>query len=111
MYSLSVFDEHRFGDAYVLEVVRTPSGLATISTDQKLTLLDPTRLSAGPIVSNTTQHENLAVLRALEGGLACTAGENGTVAVWDFRIGGKVSKVAQFQGASPGEASIPLILP
>lgn len=99
MYSLSVFDQHRFGSSiYVLDVARTPSGLTTISSDQKLSLLDPARLSAGPLASQTTEHGNLSVLKVLDGGLACTAGENGTVAVWDFRVDSKIGKVAQFQG-------------
>ena len=103
MYSLSVFDQHCFGPStYVLDVVRTPSGLATISSDQKLSLLDPTRLSNGPLASQSTDHGNLSVLRVLDGGLACTAGENGTVAVWDFRVAGKIGKVAQFQGTRSG---------
>lgn len=102
MYNLSIFDQYQIPSrdqaVYVLDVTRTTNGIATISSDNRLSLFDPTRLSSGPLTSIVTDHENLAVLKVLDGGLACTAGENGTVAVWDFRAAGKVAKVAQFQG-------------
>ncbi|KAI5467608.1 WD40-repeat-containing domain protein [Mariannaea sp. PMI_226] len=99
MYSLTNSDGFHFGqDVYVLDVDRTSAGLAAIASDQSLTLLDPARLSQGPLRRLPTQHGNLTTLRVFDGNaaLVCTAGENGTVGVWDLRQG---SQVAQFQAS------------
>lgn len=102
MYQLGVFEQYQFPSrdsvTYVLDIARRDNGIATISSDQRLSLFDPARISAGPLASLVTDHGNLALLKILDGGLACTAGENGTVAVWDFRQPGKIGSVAQFKG-------------
>lgn len=98
MYSLTCADGLSFGsDVYVLDIHRTSAGLASIASDQHLSLLDPTRLSAGPLRRLPTEHGNLNCLRVFDANasLVCTAGENGTVGVWDLRQG---ARVAQFQG-------------
>lgn len=97
MYTLSVSDEHRFGaDIYVLDLLRTPlGGLASIASDQKLSLLDPASLRRGPVSSFATDHGNLTTLRIFGDNVVCTAGENGSIGVWDLRAG---SKVVQFAG-------------
>jgi WD repeat-containing protein 89 len=98
MYSLTCNDGIRLGrDVYVLDIQRTSAGLAAISSDQFLSVLDPTRLSAGPQHQLATQHGNLTTLRVVDSNaaLVCTAGENGTVGVWDLRQG---TSVMQFQG-------------
>lgn len=100
MYSLACADGLSFGsDVYVLDIHRTSAGLASIASDQHLSLLDPTRLSAGPLRRLPTEHGNLNCLRVFDANasLVCTAGENGTVGVWDLRQG---ARVAQFQGES-----------
>ncbi|KAI8689113.1 hypothetical protein NCS55_00167300 [Fusarium keratoplasticum] len=100
MYSLTCADGLSFGsDVYVLDIHRTSAGLASIASDQHLSLLDPTRLSAGPLRRLPTEHGNLNCLRVFDANasLVCTAGENGTVGVWDLRQG---ARVAQFQGKS-----------
>lgn len=103
MFTLANPDTHQFGrsgSVYVTEIARTAAGLATITTDNALSLLDPTRLSAGPISTWQTAHgANVTALRVLDGGLACTAGEDGTVAVWDLKMKGASAKVAQFKGS------------
>ncbi|KAF4980703.1 hypothetical protein FZEAL_3371 [Fusarium zealandicum] len=99
MYSLACADGFSLGrDVYVLDIHRTSAGLAAISTDQFLSLLDPSHLSAGPIRRLPTDHGNLTTLRVFDANdaLVCTAGENGTVAVWDLRQG---ARVAQFQAS------------
>ncbi|CEI41152.1 hypothetical protein FVEN_g3504 [Fusarium venenatum] len=99
MYSLTCADGLSLGrDVYVLDIQRTSAGLASISSDQFLSVLDPTRLSAGPQRRLPTQHGNLTTLRVFDSNaaLVCTAGENGTVAVWDLRQG---SNVVQFQAS------------
>lgn len=106
MYTLSNIDTYRSGnDVYVLDVRRTAAGLATISSDQTLSLFDPTRVSAGPLSRPLPVGHGAAVaaLRVFDwaGSLVCTAGEDGGVGVWDLRQGGiatKGAEVARFTG-------------
>lgn len=100
MYTLTNIDQHHFSgreDVYVLEAHRTAAGLATVASDQSLSLFNPARLGAGPVSSLKTSHGNVTTLRVFDAGssLVCTAGENGSVGVWDLRQG---ARVAQFQG-------------
>lgn len=115
MYALANVDCHRFGrgdSVYVTEIARTAAGLAAISTDNTLSLLDPSRLSDGPVVSWQTEHgAKLTALRVLDGGMACTAGEDGTVAVWDLKVKGKAARVAQFKGTVMNEKERKKALP
>ncbi|CVL05013.1 hypothetical protein FPRO06_04535 [Fusarium proliferatum] len=99
MYTLNCADGLSLGrDVYVLDIHRTSVGLASISSDQFLSVLDPTRLSAGPLHRLPTQHGNLTTLRVFESNasVVCTSGENGTVGVWDLRQG---ANVVQFQAS------------
>ncbi|KAG5663405.1 hypothetical protein KAF25_001341 [Fusarium avenaceum] len=99
MYSLTCADGLSLGrDVYVLEIHRTSVGLASISSDQFLSVLDPARLSAGPVRRLPTDHGNLTTLRVFDSNaaLVCTAGENGTVGVWDLRQG---ANVVQFRAS------------
>ncbi|KAH6609433.1 hypothetical protein Trco_002779 [Trichoderma cornu-damae] len=105
MYTLTNIDQHHFSgpeDVYVLEAHRTAAGLATVASDQTLSLFDPARLRTGPVASLKTSHGNVTTLRVFDAGasLACTAGEDGSVGVWDLR---QRSRVAQF---AAGQASI-----
>lgn len=103
MYTLTQADEHSFSrDVYVLDLVRLPTAgnaLACISSDGQLSVLDPASVGRGPVASFNVSaaHGNVTVLKAFggEGDVVCTAGENGTVAVWDLRAG---KQVVQFQG-------------
>ncbi|QGI78191.1 hypothetical protein CEK25_004920 [Fusarium fujikuroi] len=99
MYTLNCADGLSLGrDVYVLDIHRTSVGLTSISSDQFLSVLDPTRLSAGPLHRLPTQHGNLTTLRVFDSNtsIVCTAGENGTVGVWDLRQG---ANVVQFQAS------------
>ena len=96
MYNLSNVARHHFpggsgggdGDAvYVLDLHRTAAGLASITSDQRLTLLDPTRFGGGSAAANTNcwalgHGGGVAALRVFDGpaGLVCTAGEAARVA-------------------------------
>lgn len=100
MYTLTNIDQHHFAgseDVYVLDAHRTAAGLATIASDQTLSLFNPARLGAGPVTSTRTSHGNVTTLRVFDAGtsIVCTAGENGSVGVWDLRQG---ARVAQFEG-------------
>jgi WD40 repeat protein len=98
VYSLSESDRHSFAnDVWVLDLARTPSGaLASISSDQALSVFDPSApLRSGPLRTFPTSHGNLTTLRVFGESVVCTAGENGTVEVWDLRAAARVS---QFTG-------------
>ena len=109
MYHLAGADEYQFPGAtppYVLDLIPLASGLASISTDGKLALFDPLRIGAGPKRTFTTSHGNLTTARAFDtaGCVLATAGENGTVALWDLRDAAtgpqasvKVGKTSSFQ--------------
>ncbi|KAK4084219.1 uncharacterized protein Triagg1_699 [Trichoderma aggressivum f. europaeum] len=105
MYTLTNIDQHHFSGpegVYVLEAHRTASGLATVASDQTLSLFNPARLGTGPVARLRTEHGNVTTLRVFDAGtsVVCTAGENGSVGVWDLRQG---ARVAQF---AAGQASI-----
>lgn len=102
MYNLTSTEEYSFGpDIWVLDLVRTSTGgLVAISSDQKLSLFDPSSLSKGPVSSFQTSHGNISTLKVFGDNLVCTAGENGTVEVWDLKAG---KRVTQFQGERPHE--------
>jgi WD40 repeat protein len=100
MYTLTNIDQHHFSgpeDVYVLEAHRTASGLATVASDQTLSLFNPGRLGTGPVARLRTDHGNVTTLRVFDAAtsVVCTAGENGSVGVWDLRQG---ARVAQFTG-------------
>lgn len=99
MYNLTAAEECFFGtDTWVLDLVRTSTGgLVAISSDQKLSLFDPSSLSKGPVSSFQTSHGNISTLKVFGDDVVCTAGENGTVEVWDLKAG---KRVIQFQGES-----------
>lgn len=104
MSILAQSDQHNFADdVWVLGLARTPSGaLVSISSDQALSVFDPSAphaLQNGPVRSFTTDHGNLTTLRVFGESIVCTAGENGSVEVWDVRAANKVAKFA-------GEATI-----
>ncbi|KAL6702021.1 WD40-repeat-containing domain protein [Trichoderma pleuroticola] len=105
MYTLTNIDQHHFSgpeDVYVLEAHKTASGLVTVASDQTLSLFNPARLGTGPVARLRTEHGNVTTLRVFDAGtsVVCTAGENGSVGVWDLRQG---ARVAQF---AAGQASI-----
>ncbi|KAK0660481.1 WD40-repeat-containing domain protein [Cercophora samala] len=89
MYQLTAVDGYKYSkpDTYVLEILPVAAGLAAIASDQTLSLFDPTRLNAGPLKQIRTDHGNLTCARVYDPveSIVCTAGENGTVSIWDFR--------------------------
>ena len=96
-YSLTQYDHHSFAnDVWVLDLARTPSGaLVSISSDQALSVFDPSAsrpLGNGPVRSFATDHGNLTTLRVFGESVVCTAGENGSVEVWDRRAARQVAK-------------------
>lgn len=104
MYNLTkadAFRNSRQDPAYVLEIIPVAGGLAAISSDQTLALFDPTRLSYGPIKKITTKHGNITCARAFDesNSIVCTAGENGTVSLWDLRLDETKAQIAAPTGS------------
>ncbi|KAI8624113.1 WD40-repeat-containing domain protein [Xylariaceae sp. FL1651] len=101
MYSLTCIDGYKIPtrqEVYVLDIVPFVSGPATISSDQKLSLFDPLSLKTGPIIDLVTHHGNITCARAFDAANAgvCTAGENGTISLWDLRQDVRHAEVAKF---------------
>lgn len=92
MYSLREAASFHIPDTYVLDVANTNQGLIALSSDRRLSLLRHDL--GGAVKSVETAH---GVMGVVGDGVVCTAGEQGSVSVWDMRVGGKV---AGFQGGS-----------
>ncbi|KAK3362635.1 WD40-repeat-containing domain protein [Lasiosphaeria hispida] len=91
MYQLACVDGYRCSSTeatYVLDIIPLSTGLAATSSDQRLSLFDPLRLSQGPLKSIQTNHGNLTSAKAYNtaGSVIVTTGENGTISVWDLRL-------------------------
>lgn len=90
MYELVGADEYQYPGAqtpYVLDLIPLASGIAAISSDGNLALFDPLHVGRGPKRVYPTSHGNLTTAKALDaaGCVLATAGENGSVALWDLR--------------------------
>ncbi|KAK1837178.1 WD40-repeat-containing domain protein [Podospora conica] len=107
MYNLSCVDGFKYpgGDqTYILDLIPTTSGLAVTSSDQRLCLFDPLRLSQGPLKSIQTNHGNLTSAKAYSPSesIIATTGENGTISLWDLRLAPSHAQALQIQsGGAP----------
>ncbi|KAI2471311.1 WD40 repeat-like protein [Annulohypoxylon bovei var. microspora] len=100
MYPLTCIDGYKIPvreEVYVLDIIPFTSGPGTISSDQQLSIFNPTRLSAGPLVHLLTQHGNITCAKAFDVGnnIVCTAGEDGSVSMWDLRKDARQAEVAK----------------
>lgn len=109
MYNLNTTSSFRVAspaETYVYDVVPVAAGLAAISSDDSLRLLDPLALNAGPVNEIKNVHVNVTCLKVLcvggegDAPIVCTAGRDGRVALWDPRIGAKVEEVMS-EGNAP----------
>ncbi|KAI2783771.1 WD40 repeat-like protein [Daldinia loculata] len=100
MYPLNCVDGYRIPvreEVYVLDIIPLTAGPATISSDQKLSLFNPTNLKVGPQLNLLTRHGNITCAKAYDAGSAivCTAGEDGSVSMWDLRQDARQAEVAR----------------
>ncbi|KAK4132397.1 WD40 repeat-like protein [Trichocladium antarcticum] len=113
MYQLVCLDGYKYPSPetnYVLDILPLPAttGLAATASDQTLRVFDPLRLGHGPIKTIRTDHGNITsakVYSAAEG-IICTAGENGTVSVWDLRLDPANARAVQIGGNLPAILSL-----
>ncbi|KAI0160824.1 WD40 repeat-like protein [Xylariaceae sp. FL1272] len=101
MYPLECIDAYKIPlreEVYVLDIIPFPSGPATISSDQKLSLFNPLSLKTGPTVNLVTKHGNITCARVYDPAncVVATAGENGTVSLWDLRQDARQAEAARF---------------
>ncbi len=103
MYQLAIADGFKYlgRETYVLDILPVATGFATTASDQTLSLFDPSRLSQGPVKKITTDHGNLTAAKVYSAAdsVICTAGENGTVSVWDLRLDPSNARALQIGGA------------
>ncbi|KAI1432166.1 WD40-repeat-containing domain protein [Xylaria sp. CBS 124048] len=101
MYPLTCIDGYKVptrDEVYVLDILPFISGPATISSDQKLSFFNPLSLKSGPTTNLVTSHGNItcAAIFDAANSVACTAGENGTISLWDLRHDARQAEVARF---------------
>ncbi|KAK1757396.1 WD repeat-containing protein 89 [Echria macrotheca] len=110
-FQLQCSDEYRYPGAepeYVTNVIPLASGLAVTTSDQRLALFDPQRLSQGPLKRIQADHGGLtsAESYSADESIVATAGENGTVSVWDLRLDPSKAQVLRIQGDYPSIHSL-----
>lgn len=89
------FDIHEPSGTYVYEIVPVSDGIAVISSDNNLRLIDPLSLHNQPLQVVQNVHADVTCLKALDpqSSIVCTAGRDGRVSIFDFRSRSKVSEV------------------
>jgi SEL1 protein len=103
MYTLDnegTFRVEQPSETYIYQIEPVADGLAAISSDNCLRLLDPLVLS-GPVLHSIPHiHQEVTSLKALDEGasIVCTAGRDGLVNIFDFR---QRSKVVEMRTGRP----------
>lgn len=105
MYPLSCVDSFRYpgvDEVYVTDLIPLTQGPATTSSDQKLCVFNPLSLRPGPVSTLQTNHGNLTCAKAFDlgGSVVCTAGEDGSISMWDLRKDAREAEVARLTGAN-----------
>lgn len=102
MYTLNVVDSFRIVEplnTYIYDIVPTEAGIAIISSDDNLHLLNPLALSGPPLSTFRRVHSDVTCLKAVnanaqDGGfIVCTAGRDGRVCLFDPRTGSQAGQV------------------
>ncbi|RDL42386.1 HCP-like protein [Venustampulla echinocandica] len=108
MYPLDTIGAFRVtepADTYIYDIVPTAAGLATISSDDSLRLLDPLALDRPPLTSVSRVNTDVTCLKGFDTGadgnsvVVCTAGRDGRACLIDPRSGSKVAEVTMEQNA------------
>ena len=110
MYALSCTDGFKYPGSeptYITDIIPVSAGLAAVGSDQSLSIFNPLRLDQGPLKKVQTNHGNISCAEAFSVGnsVVATAGENGTVLLWDMRTGTAALQIGT-PGAGPGLLSL-----
>ncbi|RFU26649.1 hypothetical protein B7463_g9707, partial [Scytalidium lignicola] len=86
---------------YIYDITPTAAGLATISSDDKLRLIDPLALNKPELSIIGRQNAQFTCLRSLDEGnaIVCTGGRDGSICAFDLRSGNMVLEVKSDQNA------------
>jgi WD40 repeat protein len=111
MYQLTCTDGYKYPGSeptYVLDIIPLATGLAATSSNQRLCIFDPLRLSQGPLKTIQTNHGNLTTAKAYStnDSIIATAGENGTISLWDLRLDPSKAQALQIGGNHPSILSL-----
>jgi len=100
MYTLYNTSTHKTGTSqnstYIYDIILTGAGLAAISSDDSLRLLDPSQLDGAPLNSVRQVNRDVTCLRVLnqDAGIVVTGGRDGRVVITDLRSGERVGEVS-----------------
>lgn len=94
---LSSFQISKPANTYIYDIIPVGAGLASISSDDVLRLLDPLNLEGPPVKEIKDANKDVTCLGSLNGEngepVVVTAGRDGKVVVVDPRSGGVVGSV------------------
>lgn len=102
MYTLDALDHFQVTkpeNTYIYDIVPTAAGLATISSDDVLRVLDIQNINEKPLKEIKNVNKDVTCLKAVdatgEAGavVVAAAGRDGRVGMWDLRTGEKVAEV------------------
>ncbi|CZT12523.1 related to WD40 repeat protein [Rhynchosporium agropyri] len=106
MYNLNIQSQFHISSpagTYVYDIIPVAAGLASISSDDTLRLLDPLALDSGPVKEIKKANKDVTCLKAVGEGdsvVVCTAGRDGRVVMWDPRTVGMVGE-CRSEGDAP----------
>lgn len=102
MYTLDPLDHFQVtkpANTYIYDIVPTAAGLATISSDDVLRVLDIQSLNEKPLKEIKTVNKDVTCLKAVDANgeagavVVATAGRDGRICMSDLRTGAKVAEV------------------
>lgn len=104
MYTLDAVDSFHIPNpvnTYIYDIIPIADGLATISSDDCLRLLNPLALNGQPINSVRRVNTDVTCLKALDrsGAVIVTAGRDGRICLVDMRTAARVGEVSSDQNA------------
>jgi WD40 repeat protein len=82
-------------ETYIYDIVPISEGLAVISSDNSLRLINPLSLHGAALNTIENVHTDITCLETLDeqNSIVCTAGRDGRVIIFDFRSKNKVAEV------------------
>jgi hypothetical protein len=98
MYTLDavgVFKIEHPPETYIYHIEPVADGVAAISSDNCLCLIDPLFLNGAPLHVIQDVHTEVTCLKALDtqNSIVCTAGRDGKACIFDFRAKSKVAEL------------------